>query len=739
MSKKRRHSTAQTPPEHGAQSERPSQAEYKTSPGKSRAAQQREERLRAARLRAAQTSTVAPVKAEKSIISEPATPLSSEKFWQIASLLLLLGAALRLLLLGQGVYSHDEAIHANFSLNFLNYRYDPVYHGPVLYHLEALVFWLLGDSDFTARLVPALLGIGILGLALGARRYIGERATLWALGMLVISPVIVAYSRRLLHDSLVLLLTLGAVLCFARALGVSSTHKEGRRAWVGVAACLALLIATKANAFFIIAMLGSFWLITKLRALGGRAWQKPLPFWIPLAALFVVISFSILVKRDVPAQEKFFTVLCLAAVLAVWEWLRRTPEEIDSPTYSYWETDVDVKARRRFALRAGIASGWTAFGLLAFFYGSGFLWWQVPVEAVRNPSQWIEARQRSVSAIGSAIAGQGNWIPHGDGTLKSNVYLLDAPDWSDIVMAIPKMLEYWGGQQGKPRLPGPHDYYVVLLSLYELPIALAALGGIYLACRRRTPFTDLLLWWAITSFVLYSLANEKVPWLMTHIILPFAFLGGLALAKWFENVYVSTRTTANRNAQYVFGAACVLGAIYLLRGTIATSFERPGDRREPLFYAQPTEAFRDSLLGALERTRGDNRSIWVHADKVWPAIWYLRQGAPCMGSSTVQWGQWPDAAPLRFAVHVSPEDWAAKTVNDPVAQMQLQQLQSRFENWNSEKTDFIVWPRASWSALRPDRWATFWLARHCSTKNGMLSEWSHSPAVVTWPKQSAQQ
>jgi uncharacterized protein (TIGR03663 family) len=657
-------------------------------------------------------------------------PLSSEKFWQIASALLLFGAALRLLLLGQGVYSHDEAIHADFALKFLNYRYDPVYHGPVLYHLQTLVFWILGDSDFSARLVPALLGIGVLFAALSARRYIGHRATLWTLGLLVISPVIVAYSRRLLHDSLVMLLTLGAVLCFARALEVSSTHKEGRRAWIGLAACLTLLVATKANAFFIIAMLGSFLVMTKLRNIGNVSWKKPLPFWIPLAALLVVAGFSIAVNREDKPQERFFTLLCLAACFAIWEWLRRAPRDFSE--YSQDESQNDPKTRRRFALRAATVSGWTAVLLMGFFYGHGYLWWRVPVEALRDPAQWTKNTKRSISAIRQAIAGHGNWVPHGDGSMKYNAYLPDAPDWSDTVMAIPKMLEYWGGQQAKPRLPGPHDYYVVLMSLYELPIMLAALAGMWIVCRRRTPFTDLLLWWSLTSFVLYSLANEKVPWLMTHIVLPWSFLAGIALAQGAKRFLSSTHKSANRNAQYVFGAACALGAIYLGRGTSATSFERPGDRREPLFYAQPTEAFHDSLVEAMERTRGDGRSIWVHPDKYWPTVWYVREGASHRDKSPVQWGQWPDAAPLRMAVHLSADDRQATTANDPIGQSQLQGLESRFQNWNRKTTNFIIWPRASWSALRPDRWTKFWFVRHCSVENGMLKEWSHSKAEVAW-------
>ena len=55
--------------------------------------------------------------------------------------------------LGGRSYHHDEAIHAHSAFNLLNngiYRYDPTYHGPLLYYLTAATYAVAGDSDFTA-------------------------------------------------------------------------------------------------------------------------------------------------------------------------------------------------------------------------------------------------------------------------------------------------------------------------------------------------------------------------------------------------------------------------------------------------------------------------------------------------------------------------------------------------------------------------------------------------------------
>ena len=73
------------------------------------------------------------------------------------------------------------------------FGYDPVYHGPFLYHWGALVFFLFGDSDFTARLPYALSGIFLLWLVWETRKLVGVPM---AIGML--AAVVLAVGQ-LLH------------------------------------------------------------------------------------------------------------------------------------------------------------------------------------------------------------------------------------------------------------------------------------------------------------------------------------------------------------------------------------------------------------------------------------------------------------------------------------------------------------------------------------------------------------
>ena len=495
----------------------------------------------------------------------------------IALLILFSGALLRLWRLGDFPFHPDEAIHAWFALGLREYHYDPVYHGPLLYHLIASVFGLLGVSDFSARLVPALLGVGLLWMVLfPAREYLGERAALWSGALLAVSPVIVAYSRRLLHDSLVMVLTLGAVLCFQAAIEHSASTARGRNARIGLAAILALFLATKANVFFIGAMLAVAW-----------AWH------------------------------------CLQ----------------------------QLKTERR----------------LTFDWKSLLL--------------------------GLAVA----------------VVILVLLFRSETLRALPAMLEYWGGQQRKPRLPGPNDYYFRLFTIYELPLFLAAIWGMFQAVRRPTRFTDLLMWWALSSLVLYAVANEKVPWLLAHQVLPLALLAGYGLAQ------IELKTVARR---YALAAVAVFALVFSLRHVQATNFEAAADRHDPLFFAQKTEAYRDAMMQAVQKAQNTSGDVWIEPSQQWPAGWYLRTGTPILGQAEAKWDEKAPPEKNLTLVFSSVDAW------------ENLQFEQRFVSWKSHVMVRYVWQRPSWTALYPATFWRFWWTREASLKNGVLAEQSENFSMI---------
>ena len=51
--------------------------------------------------------------------------------------------------LGDRVMSHDESLHTLYSWNLYagkGYQHDPLMHGPFLFHINALIFFLFGEA-----------------------------------------------------------------------------------------------------------------------------------------------------------------------------------------------------------------------------------------------------------------------------------------------------------------------------------------------------------------------------------------------------------------------------------------------------------------------------------------------------------------------------------------------------------------------------------------------------------------
>ena len=92
---------------------------------------------------------------------------------------------------------------------------------------------------------------------------------------------------------------------------------------------------------------------------------------------------------------------------------------------------------------------------------------------------------------------------------------------------------YWIAQQDVARGNQPWYYYFVGLSVYELLPLVFGLAGIIYFVRKRDVLGIALALWAVLSLFAYTLATEKMPWLLVNITTPFIlvaarFLGELS-------------------------------------------------------------------------------------------------------------------------------------------------------------------------------------------------------------------
>ncbi|HZC06732.1 MAG TPA: flippase activity-associated protein Agl23 [Ktedonobacterales bacterium] len=198
---------------------------------------------------------------------------------------LAVAALLRFWNLGAKPLHHDESMHAFYSLLFArdpsSYAYDPLLHGPFQFHAEGFMFALilaaqslfhvggLGNNpwinDATARIVPALFGLGIVALPLGLRRELGRLGALLAALLLAVSPTFVYFSRFLREDIYFNFFMFAMVVCAVRF------ARSRTMVWLALlAASVTLAYATFEGIFLTFAIFGAF-----LAAL--VAWELAIP------------------------------------------------------------------------------------------------------------------------------------------------------------------------------------------------------------------------------------------------------------------------------------------------------------------------------------------------------------------------------------------------------------------------------------------------------------------------------
>lgn len=102
--------------------------------------------------------------------------------------------------------------------------------GPTALLLESLALFLFGASDMAARVMPALLGIGMVVLVLGLRPVVGHARALGAASLLALSPVMVYTSRIASQEIYVAAFALFTLVAATR-IGLPGQSDDARRRW----------------------------------------------------------------------------------------------------------------------------------------------------------------------------------------------------------------------------------------------------------------------------------------------------------------------------------------------------------------------------------------------------------------------------------------------------------------------------------------------------------------------------
>lgn len=465
------------------------------------------------------------------------------------TVLFVLSIGLHLWQLDVKAMHHDEAIHAWMSYKFFNglgpftcagktvdaagqavarqsatYCYDPVYHGPSLYVLTLLSYFLFGVGEAQARLPMALAGIGLVPMAWTLRGLIGRKAALLAAVLMTISPSILYYTRFARHDALVLLWSMFMIV------GLFKFLREGGAANLSLAAAgLALTWATHELVFILIFIGGSF--------LGLRVlWEwRPRVFLIAAAAAFVGTLVYMAVYFGVSREQSSilydFTHRLLGPVLMLGAGVL-----LAVPMSFAWEREPIVMERfsdawqhQRSAIWAALATFLVIFALLFttfFAYPIGFFdgWYQGIAywlgsqhEYARGGQPWFYYLMLlpiyDLLAIIFGLIGV-VWLLSGS----TRRIIAETTDAADLRVQP-------SGQDGADGAAETHG----VTNGADGAAGSAAAG---LATRFVTAPLIIFFfgYWFIQALIGFSWAGEKMPWLVTHISLPATLVAAWVLA-----------------------------------------------------------------------------------------------------------------------------------------------------------------------------------------------------------------
>jgi uncharacterized protein (TIGR03663 family) len=146
--------------------------------------------------------------------------------------------------------------------------------------------------------------------------------------------------------------------------------------------------------------------------------------------------------------------------------------------------------------------------------------------------------------------------------------------------------------------------------------------------------------------LLYSYFQEKVPWLIVHIVLPFGILAGAYLGDFFsreavgrqeyfsgtKNIISGIGTKPTFRIKYSKAHASVVGILVLtliisLTQCISVNFYRSMDPKELMTYSQASPYIRELMEKINEFNLGPENLKIVVVDSenlYWPLPWYLR-------------------------------------------------------------------------------------------------------------------
>ncbi len=512
--------------------------------------------------------------------------------------LALVALGLRLWELDGRTMHYDESLHLHYAWKLAvgeGYSHSPWMHGPFQVLLTAFIFKIFPDTDFTARLGYALFGAGVVGLPYFLRNYLGTKGAVLVAVLLTLSPALLYLSRFGRNEILMVFWAAALLTLMWRYI-----NEDKDRYLYMAAAVLALAFATKETAYIVVVIFGAAlflmslteivpWALGRLRLSDMRGAPAflvllvtlTLPQWAALSSIPLGLAGMELINEGVgevglpvlgppfiafpvidisDALDYLIISVIVAVPVAVSIFARRTG-------LWKWLLPLMVLAGLGYAFAAFpngsvgrdylISFAVLAFALLVSI-AFGVMWrWKVWL--ISAGIFYLIYIMFFTSMFGVFVQSHG-YCPAEAGGFFGGV----CSKLGGIYTGSWQSLGYWVAQQEVARGGQPWYYYFVIGSVYEfLPLIFGGAAVVYYL-RKADLFGLALSFWAILTFIAYTIAGEKMPWLLANVTLPFIFLTGKFIGDLIEGVRWLRVLKSPSAALLVLAPLLLLAGFYLL-------------------------------------------------------------------------------------------------------------------------------------------------------------------------------
>ncbi len=521
------------------------------------------------------TATISPFRLPLRVL-ESLEKLGISPYMAAFGVIMLLALALRLWDLGGRPIHYDEGLHAYYSWQLFvgdGYRHEPWIHGPLQFFLNSAVFAIFWDSDFTVRITYVIFGVTLVGLPYFFRDYIGRTGALLAAVMLAFSPALFYFSRYSRNDIYMAVFALGLAILMWRYL------QEGKNRYLYMAsAVLALAFASKETAYIIVAIFGLFLFILAVNDLRSGAMDRfslsrltrpgvfllllvtlTLPQWAALVSVFqglfgesLVLAYSgddpsnptglplwgePFVNLGIFADLGFFHHIIRGAIVAL------ALASLYLARYSVRYAVASFLAVAAISLlyaamslseleiaRTYLTAGVVLFLVSAVSVAIGIMWrWRVWLAcAAIFYTVWLFFYTAVFGAFGRPFTECPSAL---NDTVESA-----CSRFGGAFTGVWQGLGYWLAQQEVARGNQPWYYYLLIGSVYEFLPLLVGMVAIVYYLRNRSRLSLFLVFWSLVTFAAYTVASEKMPWLLVNITLPFIILSAKFLGEALERL-----------------------------------------------------------------------------------------------------------------------------------------------------------------------------------------------------------